>query len=134
MTLTCVGRRLEEAGAWSQGCFRADSLVEGNKDPRVYWRVSLALPNLWALCLHNEICPDQRQIMGAEEDVCRFNVMDGLLKRTVPFLHVCSCAMLAERIVIAQRLTVQTIYNFMVSVFEVRGVEDEGFSYKNNSD
>lgn len=72
--------------------------------------------------------------MGAEEDVCRFNVMDGLLKRTVPFLHVCSCAMLAERIVIAQRLTVQTIYNFMVSVFEVRGVEDEGFSYKNNSD
>lgn len=92
MTLTCVGWRLEESGAWSQGYFRADPLVEGNKDPRVYWRVSLAPPDLWALCRHNEIRPDQRRIRVAGDDACRFIVTDELLKRAVSLLHVCSCA------------------------------------------
>lgn len=133
MTLTCVGWRLEESGAWSQGCFRADPLVEGNKDPRVYWRVSLAPPDLWALCLHNEICPDQRLIRVAGDDACRFIVTNGLLKRAVSLLHVCSCAVFTAAD--CYRLTAHCanwlsmlLHGVCVSVME------KGFNYKNKAD
>lgn len=52
---------LEESGVRSQSCLRLDPLVEASKDPRVLWRrFSLAPHSL--LHVHNEICPDQRQI------------------------------------------------------------------------
>lgn len=58
----------------------------------MYWGVSLAPPDLGVLSLLNEIYPNQRPIRGAVDNVCRFFVMDGLLKRVVTLLHVCSCS------------------------------------------
>lgn len=132
MTLTCVGLRLEESGAWSQGCFRADPLVEGNKDPGVCWRVSLAPPDLWARCLHNEICPDQRMIRGAGDDACRFIVTDGLLKRAVPLLHVCSCGVFtaADCYRSAAHRAYCTCCFMLICVSEM----GKGFNYENKAD
>lgn len=64
----------------AKDCFCADPFVDRDKDPRVHWRVSLTPPDLWVLCFHNEMCPDQRHIRGVEDDVCMFIVIDGPLK------------------------------------------------------
>lgn len=53
---------------------------------------SLAPPDLRVLSLLNEIYPNQRPTRGAGNNVCRFIVTDGLLKRVVTLLHVCSCS------------------------------------------